>query len=152
VESLGELDGSLVALDTAPIIYFIEKYQPWVRSVKPLFGALDNDRFRAVTSSLTLAEVLVHPFRNQRADLAAEYRQLLLGARNLRTIPVGPAIAERAAELRSRFSFRTPDAIQIATAIQAGAEWFITNDKKLRVPGSLQFVLVDELPALPLFT
>ncbi len=152
MESLGELDGSLVAVDTAPVIYFIEKYQPWVRRVKPFFQALDNGRFRAVTSSLTLAEVLVHPFRNQRFDLAAEYRQLLLGARNLRTIPVSPAIAEQAGELRPRFSFRTPDAIQVATAIQAGAEWFITNDKKLRVPGLLQFVLVEELAALPLAT
>jgi hypothetical protein len=67
VESLGELDGSLVAVDTAPVIYFIEKYQPWVRSVKPFFQALDNGRFRAVTSSLTLAEVLVHPFRKPAA-------------------------------------------------------------------------------------
>ena len=151
MESLGELDGSLVAVDTAPLIYFIEKYQPWVRSVKPFFQALDNGRFRAVTSSLTLAEVLVHPFRNQRPDLAAEYRQLLLGARNL-----GPFQwpGHRGTRSRTALAFQLPYPRRDSSCHgDTGRSGMVHHERqKLRVPGLLKFVLVNELPALPLAT
>ena len=40
-------------------------------------------------------------------------------------------IAENAAKLRADYNLRTPDAIQMATAIYAGASFFLTNDIRL---------------------
>jgi hypothetical protein len=58
------LRDTIVAIDTAPLIYFIEEHSVWLPVVKPFFYALDAGHFEAVTSTVTLAEVLVHPFRH----------------------------------------------------------------------------------------
>ncbi|WP_404987325.1 type II toxin-antitoxin system VapC family toxin [Candidatus Hadarchaeum sp.] len=55
------------------------------------------------------------------------------------------AIAERAADLRARYGLRTPDALQVATALHAGATAFLTNDARLKAVRELEVVLLDEL-------
>lgn len=81
-----------------------------------------------MTSALTLTEVLVHPLRLGRADLAVQYRAILLGDSALRLVHLDAEVAIRAAELRARYNLRTPDAVQVASALHAGAEAFVTND------------------------
>ena len=71
--------------------------------------------------------MLVHPLREGRPELAEEYRKILLQSPALTAIPLDEGIAEGAAELRARHNLRTPDAIQIATAIRSGASWLLTN-------------------------
>ncbi|WP_225896572.1 type II toxin-antitoxin system VapC family toxin [Amazonocrinis nigriterrae] len=51
------------------------------------------------------------------------------------------AIAETAAQLRADSNLRTPDAIQIATAIRAGASFFVTNDARLPYQDVLLYLL-----------
>jgi hypothetical protein len=41
-------------------------------------------------------------------------------------------VAERAAELRARYNLRTPDALQVATALVRRCEAFLTNDARLK--------------------
>ena len=40
---------------------------------------------------------------------------------------------------------RTPDAIQIATAIQNDAEFFLTNDKGFQNISNLNILILDEI-------
>jgi predicted nucleic acid-binding protein len=125
------LDGTVVALDTAPLIYFIEKnplYTPWLG---PFFEAVERGNIQVVTSTLTLTEVLIHPFRQGNPTLARQYSDILLNARNFTTVPVSPDIAREAASIRAAYGVRTPDAIQLATAILGGATAFLTNDAAL---------------------
>ena len=58
---------------------------------------------------------------------AAEYRDILLNSK-LTILEVSTSIAEQAAQLRAAHNIRTPDAIQLATAMAVGASYFITND------------------------
>lgn len=39
---INELSGSAVALDTAPLIYFIERNPKYLPIVKPFFAAMDQ--------------------------------------------------------------------------------------------------------------
>lgn len=142
------LRDSTVGLDTAPLIYFIEENPIWLPAVQPFFEALDRGLFQAVTSTLTITEVLVHPLRRLQGDLAEQYRQILLGARNLTTVPVTAAIAEQAAALRAHHNLRVPDAIQLATAMHTGATSFVTNDKDLSGPASLHIITLEGLQSL----
>lgn len=41
-------------------------------------------------------------------------------------------MTERAAEIRTQYNLRPPDAIQISSAILEDAQAFITNDEKLK--------------------
>lgn len=128
MEWLTALYGSVVGLDTAPLIYFIEKHPGYLPLLLPFFEALESGEIQVVTSTLTLTEVLVHPYRDGNRTMAEQYFQTLLNARNLRTIPLSPAIAAEAARLRAAYQLKTPDAIQLATAKEEGATAFLTND------------------------
>ena len=124
MEWINKLHGTTVGLDTAPLIYFIEENPAWIDIVRPFFEAMDRDDFIVVTSTVTLLEVLVHPLRNNSKELAAEYRDILLNSK-LITMEVSNTIAEQAAALRASHNIRTPDAIQISAALEAGATYFL---------------------------
>lgn len=130
---LTQLHGKVVGLDTAPLIYFIEKNQEFHPRVRPFFLAMQRGDFEVVTSTMTVAEVMVHPIRHNDDALAATYRSILEEAAHLRTVPVTSEIAEAAARLRATRTIRTPDAIQAATAIVMKADFFLTNDTTLSV-------------------
>jgi predicted nucleic acid-binding protein len=142
---LDNIKGQVVALDTAPLIYFIERHPTYHPVVRPLFAALAKGQFTAVTSTITLVETLVQPLRTQQPDLAQRYQEILLRAKNLTTYDMSPAIAIKAAGIRAEFNFRTPDAIQLATAVHAGANFFLTNDRAFQKYPHLQIILVDSL-------
>lgn len=146
MEWINALRGEVVGLDTAPLIYFIERHPSHIARLKPFFAAAERREFRIVTSLVTLLEVLVHPLRSGREDLVREYRDILLRSPSLTALPVGEAIAEEAARLRSSRNLKTPDAIQLATAKIAGATWFLTNDGGLPSLPGISLLIVDRLP------
>lgn len=145
MEWLIQLQGKTIALDTAPLIYFIEQNSTYLESVRAFFAEMSRGEFRVVTSTLTLTEVLVHPLRAGNIELAREYRDIILDQPHLTTFPVSAAIAERAAQLRASHNLRTPDAIQIATAIQEGATAFLTNDARLPAIADLRMLILNDL-------
>ena len=134
-----------VGLDTAPLIYLIEETSPYLRFVRPFFEAVDREEFRVTTSVLTFTEVFVHPMRHRDYELADQYRQILLHASEVTTVPVSEMIAEEAAQLRARHGMRTPDAIQLATAIHSGASSFLINDGRLPGFASLKVLVLNQL-------
>jgi predicted nucleic acid-binding protein len=128
---IDRLRGKTVGLDTAPLIYYIEVNPSYISIVDPFFDALFRGEFEVVTSTMTLAEVLVHPIRRGDRVLTATYRDILHNASHLQTVPFTADIAEIAARLRAEHKIRTPDAIQMATAIAMKADFFLTNDTGL---------------------
>lgn len=142
---LDQLEGSIVGLDTAPLIYFIERHPTFHAVVKPFFVALTEEKFSIVTSTVTLVETLTHPLRLKKPDLAQRYQEILLNAENLTTLAVSPAIAIKAAEIRADYNLRTPDAIQLATAVIANAAFFLTNDRTLQKFPDVQVIVLDDL-------
>lgn len=55
------------------------------------------------------------------------------------------SIAEEAARLRSIYPLRTPDSIQMATAIQMNATYFLTNDKAFPSLSTLKVLKLEKL-------
>jgi len=145
MEWLEALRGSVVGLDTAPLIYLIEENPTYLPIVRQFFESVDRGELRVVTSVVTLAEVLVHPMRQGNRELADEYRRILLQAKHVTTLPVSKTIAEEAAQLRARHAFRMPDAIQLAPATYAGATSFLTNDTQLPSFASLNVIVLNQL-------
>jgi len=144
VEWINDLQGKTVGLDTAPLIYFIEENPTYLEAVRLFFEAMDRGDFAVVTSTITLLEMLVHPLRSNNRELAAEYRDILLNSR-LMTMEVSNTVAEQAARLRATHNIRTPDAIQISAALNAGASHFFTNDVRLPAISSIQIISLDSL-------
>jgi len=145
MEWLTRLQGQIVGLDTAPLIYFIEQNPAYLKVVRAFFQAINQGQFQVITSTLTLTEVLVHPLRAGNVEVAGKYRDILFEQENLTTVAVSPAIAELAAQLRAKHNLRTPDAIQIATSIQGDAKFFLTNDTRLPAIPDFELLVLDEL-------
>jgi predicted nucleic acid-binding protein len=139
------LYGTTVALDTAPVIYFIEKHPVYYSKLLPFFEAVHRGDIQAVTSTLTLTEVLVVPFRTGNLSLVADYTDILLHAPNLRMLAVTDPIARKGAELRANLRYNVPDAIQIATAIIGNAATPLTNDSALKALPGLSVAALDQL-------
>src|SRR3954465_14243472 len=68
--------GKTVYLDTNIFIYTVEGYAPEEAFLRELFAALEDARFTAITSELSLAEVLVKPFELGHEDVAAAYQSV----------------------------------------------------------------------------
>ena len=136
---------STLAFDTAPIIYFVEANVNYDARVTAIFELVDSGIITGTTSVISLCEVLVHPIRNQNANLQKRYREILQNSPNFYTEQINSSIACTAAELRAKYNLRTPDALQIATALEDGCDAFLCNDKNLKRVAELKILILDEL-------
>ncbi len=135
---------SKIALDTAALIYYVEMHPTYLPLVEPAIDAMDRSEVVGITSTITLVEVLVLPLREKDFDLVQKYKSILLHS-NLQLISVSEDIAQKAAEIRAVYNLRTPDSIQIATAIVKGADLLITNDKNWKRITEIAVVVLDDL-------
>lgn len=137
--------GRRVALDTSLFIYFLQdhpRYGGWCAS---LFDSIERRRTQGVTSTLSLLEILVQPYRQRNEELIQKIYALLSSYPGMLWAPVTLEVADRAADLRARYRVSTPDAIHVATAILQGANRFVGNDKALRRIEEIDCVVLDDL-------
>jgi predicted nucleic acid-binding protein len=133
-----------VGLDAAVVIYFIEAHPVYLPVVDPLFEAVDREELALVTSSITLLEVLVLPYRAGNLSLASRYEALLTQSRGVRMREIDRLQLRMAAQLRSVTAMRTPDALQVAAALAEGCTSFVTNDRRLRALPGLSILQLDD--------
>ena len=139
------LSGKVVGLDTAPVIYYIERNPQYIEMLRLFFQAVDRGDCSVVSSIVTFLEGLVIPIRQGNTDLVRQYHNLLFKTKGLKTIFLDQQIAEEAARLRAFHKIRTPDSIQVATAITMEAAFFLTNDKRLPSLPNLKILMLDDL-------
>lgn len=133
-----------LGVDTAPLIYFIEQHPRYGPMVSPVFYLISEGRIAGVTTVVTLVEVLTQPLRRGDQQLADQYKAVLESSDHLAMVSIDSSTAESAALLRAMHGLRTPDALQLAAALDAGCEAFLTNDARLsRIPG-LKMLVLDE--------
>ena len=139
------IGGKAVAFDSAPVIYFIEEHPLYLVLVDELFDVLDRGHAHGMTSTLTLMEVLVRPLRAGRRDLVEAYRRLLTRAIGITLHPLDQRTCESAAQLRANQPWlRTPDALQVATALEHGADLMVTNDERWRRLREVRIVVLKD--------
>jgi predicted nucleic acid-binding protein len=134
-----------LAFDTAPLIYFVERNPTYLDVMRTIVQLVDSGRLAGFSSVVTLTEVLTYPKRVGNKEIENEYRSLLIRSRNFVLIGIDPTIAESAADLRVRYRLRTPDALQIAAALEAGCQGFLTNDRSLKRVDEIRVLLLEEL-------
>jgi predicted nucleic acid-binding protein len=134
-----------IGLDTSIFIYQIEENPKYVQLTDQVFQWLKSKNGRGVTSTITMLEVLVHPYRNSDTDLIDGYFALLSTYPHLTWVSTTLEIADDAARLRGMFNLKTPDAIQAATTLSAAATGFICNDPNFRKVPDFEVLLLDDL-------
>jgi predicted nucleic acid-binding protein len=128
---IDDVGAGRVGVDTSVFIYLIEESPVWLPVVRSLFVAADAGGIEIVTSSVTLLEVLVMPYRAKNDRLAERYEALLTRSRGVSLVELSRQQLWRAAEIRANYGARTPDALQLAAALDAGCSTFVTNDRHM---------------------
>jgi predicted nucleic acid-binding protein len=141
--------GQTVYLDSNIIIFAIESGNRWQLQLRELFGLIDDGDIFAVTSEITLAEVLVRPLSESADDLVEQYELVLNANRSPIEIPaVTRAIIRSAADVQAELGIKLIDAIHVATARLSGCPFLLTNDfrlgRKLSQPTWLRLEQADQ--------
>ena len=133
---------SRIYLDACAIIYFVEASGPFHAAVVSRILQIQSDpNSRLLTSRLSCLECRIHPIRQRDDELLATYNSFFNTSR-LILIGISDAVIERATTLRANHGFKTPDAIHLASAIEAKADLFLTGDASLaHCPGLVVEVL-----------
>ena len=135
----------IIALDTAPIIYFVEGNEQYLPLIVPVVTErIIPGHNVAIISVVTVAAVLVKPLKHNDPALAEKFRQFFYQTRNFTVVDITKAVAERAAALRASYTLKPPDAFQLAAAIENGAETFLTNDLRLRKVTEIKVLCLDD--------
>lgn len=133
-----------VALDTSIFIYHVQANPKYIPLTDYLFSWLEKPVGSAITSIVTLTEVLVQPMRARDEKLVGEFVALLTRYPNLEWVPVSFQIAALAARYRADHSLRTPDALQGATCVYSQVPALITNDPIFKRITELDILLFDD--------
>jgi predicted nucleic acid-binding protein len=130
-------------LDTAPVIYHVEGVAAYQSLTDLVFQLVGREILEAVTSFITLAECLVHPYRRGDTTLVQRFRDVITAGVHTHYVD-----AEKAAELRAQYNLSLTDAFQIAAALAADCEAFLTNDTTLKRVNELRVLVLGELQVL----
>jgi predicted nucleic acid-binding protein len=136
---------ALLAVETSPFIYFVEKHPQYLNQTRAIFSLVSRGAITVNTSVITLTEVLTLPLAKNLQHYVTDYQAMLLNTNGITTIPVNVAIARHAAELRARYGLRTPDALHLATAIETRCDAFLTNDHALTRVSEITVLVLGNL-------
>ena len=126
-----------VYLDTDGLLDLVTPMSPQDRTdLHEISLALDEGGLAFVTSELTILESLVHAVRTGDRNRETLLRRFLTPGSFVATVPVTLDIIEDALLLRANFNLRTPDAIHVASGMQAGCRVFLSKDAKWRRAGA----------------
>jgi predicted nucleic acid-binding protein len=143
-------DGDSIVLDTSTVIAYLKGNEGTSLAATHLLEALvATERNRAVISSVTVAEVLVRPFR-EHGSVPSDINAFLLDFPGLSVRSADFLVAAEAARIRAETGAPLPDAIVAATATLTSSRWLVTNDRSLRdrlagLDWQTQIILLSEL-------
>jgi predicted nucleic acid-binding protein len=122
-----------LAIDTNCFVYLFEsegsRRAEFLAS--EVFGAFAVGKRTGVTSTLTIAELLVRPYEVGDSSTATALRSAMEGMPGLDLLGVDLGVADDAARIRGRTGLYLADAVQVATALRGRADALLTNDRHL---------------------
>jgi predicted nucleic acid-binding protein len=138
---------SKVFFDTNVFIYMFEGLEPNRSRTLAIRKRMLDRGDRAVTSAMTLGEVLVRPTKLGQTSLIEQYDRAIRSTTQV--VSFDASVAWRYASLRATHKLRNADAIQLACAAHFGVDLFVTNDAdlhKLNVPGIGFIAPLEKVP------
>jgi predicted nucleic acid-binding protein len=136
-----------IAIDSCIFIYYLEANPQFVDLAEEVFVWLERAPHSAVTSTLTMTEILAHPYWAADDEMANKHFSLLSQFPNLEWVAPDLEIADTAARLRAIYRLRTPDALQVPTAVRRNATVMLTNDSDLVAVKELEVLTLTDLSA-----
>jgi len=130
----------------ADVLIYAGAQHPLGAPVTRLFEQAEGHGPVGLGSVLLLPEVLSKPMRDDPESHEAQSLRRLLSRLDLR--PFDYPTARLALVLAAKYGLRAADATHLATAVAAGANWFVTNNRKdfPQTITEIDVVYPDQLP------
>lgn len=132
-----------VYLDTNVFIRAFEGDDVVSRALVNLMG-MDVAYAALATSELTLAELLVHPYRHGDDVGRLRYENAIRSSTWLQVGPVNREVLVGASLLRSKYRLKLPDAIHLSTSLHIGCALLITDDSDLQGEFDVSYTSPDQ--------
>lgn len=139
MELAAQLRGKRVYLDSNVFIYAFENVAGF-GVCADILRLADNRSIEAVTSEISLLEILVGPLIAGARDLAALYAHRLDTAPGLELVSITRAVVFQAAAIRAGRKLKLPDAVHVGTAVETGCDFFVTADTGIPTSGRLPVI------------
>jgi uncharacterized protein len=120
----------LIFLDSNVVIYLIEQPPNWGQRAAAQIQMFLANKDRLVVSDLTRLECRVRPISVGDAALLAQFDAFFASA-DVQVAALTPQVCDRATLIRAKHRYRTPDALNLAAALEFGCGLFVTNDGRL---------------------
>jgi predicted nucleic acid-binding protein len=133
--------GASILVDTSVVLAYIGGGEPISDLARTLFDAFaSTGRNPTALSTVTVAELLVRPFRRSAASVATA-EGFLRHFGDLRLVDATYEVAREAARIRAVTDLPMPDSLIVASAVVADIGVVVTNDRDW--PARLTPVLPD---------
>jgi predicted nucleic acid-binding protein len=140
---------SRIFWDTNLFIYLLEDYQDLSAKTVALRRRMIERGDQLLTSTMTLGEILVKPWRHGDHAICKRYEENL--SRGAILIPFDIKAARIYASVRSgNRELKAPDALQLSCAASVGVDLFTTNDDRLQREQVAGIQFVTSLRRAPL--
>lgn len=132
---------SRIYWDTMLFIYWLEDNPQFAKRVGAIRARMRERDDQLLTGAFTFGEVLAGVYRSGNSTVAAETKSLMQAAVS-EVVPFTIETADRYAQIRGSMGLAPADAIHLASAAQARADLFLTNDKRLvgKFVSGIQFI------------
>ena len=130
-------------LDACTIIYLVESQEQLGQKTRSLITEALQNKAQLVVSRLSFLECRVLPLKTKDDDLLLRYNNFFK-LPSLLIIELTEDVINVATDLRANYagSLRTPDSLQVACALKANADKFVTGDKKLAAIQEIEVLVI----------
>jgi len=120
----------LIFVDTNILIYHLEANPDLGAAASARLAALHEAGDQVVVSDLVRLECWVGPLKSADSELLSRYDGFFV-LPDVRVVALTSVVCDRAAVIRATHGFRTPDALNLAAALESGCGTFLTHDLRL---------------------
>jgi predicted nucleic acid-binding protein len=120
----------IVFLDTNVVIYAVESHAVKGVTAQTRIAAAQAAGDTFMISDLVRMECLVLPIRTSNTVVQAQF-QAFFSQPDVQVVAISAAVCDRAARIRATYNFKPMDSLQLAAAVEHGADIFLTADARL---------------------
>jgi predicted nucleic acid-binding protein len=132
---------SRIYWDTMLFVYWLEDHPLYAKRVRHILSKMEQRQDKLCTSSFTVGEILVGPYKMGATEMAKQIRDVF-STPLVEVIPYTLETADFYARIRAHHGVSPADSIHLACAAQARTDLFLTNDTALvgKVIPGIQFI------------
>ncbi len=137
--------GQSVYIDTNVFIYFLDQNAQFLSVVAPFLQAVIEGKIIGYTGVAVIAETMVKPYKIGDVAIIGSVKEFFYQENFLTILPHDANAFDLAAQISAKNSMKLIDALHLATALQSGCKFLVTQDEGFKPMGGVEIVFLRDL-------